>query len=151
MIQRLQFIVEVILHDSVFPLMQFYFRAAKGRSGSPSKFIDGIFAVQQLSYAVADVGKAVEALKARLKTEGQRGRRPIHSNPCPEILLDLGRVAWSLGQQSKLGEFCMQLLSRRRSGPLRVREFPRVCLLEDYEGGQQRLESHYDWLRLLVA
>lgn len=29
MIQRLQLIVEVILHDSVFPLMQFYFRAAK--------------------------------------------------------------------------------------------------------------------------
>ena len=77
MIQRLQLIVEVILHDSVFPLMQFYFRAAKERSGSP---------VQQLSYAVADVGKAVEALKARLKTEGQRGRRPIHSNPCSEIL-----------------------------------------------------------------
>lgn len=44
----------------------------------------------------------------------------------------------------------MQLLSRRRSGP-RVHEFPRVCLLEDYEGGPQRLESHNDWLRLLVC
>lgn len=45
----------------------------------------------------------------------------------------------------------MQLLSSRRSGPLRVREVPRVCWLESFKGGQQRLEDHDYWLRLLAA
>lgn len=45
----------------------------------------------------------------------------------------------------------MQLPSRRRSGPLIVREFPRVCFLEICKGGQQRLEDNGHWLRLLAA
>ena len=45
----------------------------------------------------------------------------------------------------------MQLPSRRRSGPLIVREFPRVCFLEICKGGQQRLENNGHWLRLLAA
>ena len=45
----------------------------------------------------------------------------------------------------------MQLLSRRRSGPLSVREVPRVRLLENDKGGQQRLEDEIHWPRLLAA
>lgn len=46
-----------------------------------------------------------------------------------------------------------KLLSCRRSGPLRVREGSRcfACMLEYYEGGQQRLEEHDYWPRLLVT
>lgn len=47
--------------------------------------------------------------------------------------------------------YFMQLLSRRRSGPLRVRESSARMLLENCKGGQQRLEDHDDWLRLLAA
>ena len=47
--------------------------------------------------------------------------------------------------------YFMQLLSRRRSGPLRVRESSARMLLETCKGGQQRLEVDDDWLRLLAA
>ena len=47
--------------------------------------------------------------------------------------------------------YFMQLLSRRRSGPLRVRESSARMLLENCKGGQQRLEDDDDWLRLLAA
>ena len=47
--------------------------------------------------------------------------------------------------------YFMQLLSRRRSGPLRVHESSARMLLENCKGGQQRLEDHDDWLRLLAA
>lgn len=45
----------------------------------------------------------------------------------------------------------MQLLSRRRSGPLRVRDSSARMLFENCKGGQQRLEDHDYWLRLLAA
>ena len=45
----------------------------------------------------------------------------------------------------------MQLLSRRRSGPLGVRESSARMLLENCKGGQQRLEDGDDWPRLLAA
>ena len=47
--------------------------------------------------------------------------------------------------------YYMQLLSRRRPGPLRVRESSARMLLENCKGGQQRLEDDGDWPRLLAA
>ena len=39
-IQRLQSIVVERVHESVFPLMHFYFKAAKEESGSQKSFIE---------------------------------------------------------------------------------------------------------------
>lgn len=45
----------------------------------------------------------------------------------------------------------MQLLSRRRSGPLRFAKFRAYACWEKLEGGQQRLENQHHWLHLLAA
>lgn len=61
---------------SVFPLMQFYFRAAKERSGSKNILQIECFRFSRLSYTVcSERWEGVQALwkpsKARLETEGQ--------------------------------------------------------------------------------